>query len=335
MIVNNISVPHNTVRQPVSTANYNDIPLFSIGRGSYIVNASIQCGLPANLHIGQFCSLATNITFMLQIDKDYTRVTTSSDQLVSLLPGVVLEDPHIIKGQIIIQNDVWIGHNVTIMAGVKIGNGTIIAANSHVVKDTPPYSIVGGNPAKVLKYRFSESQVDELLDIAWWDWSDRVLVKRKPDFALPIQSFIDKYRVEPLSSRKKSNNEISRFLMFPDFDCPYPLWIRIFEEYCELCKNESAPGQLFIYIPESNHADAQIGQLQDMMDKCYDGTGDIYIQVGQIIDEIELFEEADYYVTTRELNTVRHTCIADRLGVKIISGADLPNVFHEDVFVGA
>lgn len=66
-------------------------------------------------------------------------------------------------------NDVWIGANVTILDGITIGNGSVIAAGSIVVKDVPPYAIVGGNPAKVIKYRFSQDIIDELEGIHFWD----------------------------------------------------------------------------------------------------------------------------------------------------------------------
>ena len=75
-----------------------------------------------------------------------------------------------IKGDIVIGNDVWIGHNATIMAGVKIGDGAIIATNSTVVKDVEPYAIVGGNPASEIKKRFQKSIIEKLLELKWWDW---------------------------------------------------------------------------------------------------------------------------------------------------------------------
>lgn len=74
------------------------------------------------------------------------------------------------KGDLIIGNDVWIGYNATIIAGVKVGHGAIIAANATVVKDVEPYSIVGGNPAKKIRKRFSDTTIKKLLEIKWWDW---------------------------------------------------------------------------------------------------------------------------------------------------------------------
>lgn len=327
MIINNISVPHNSCRttQIVQTK---DCPLITIGRGSYIVSASIQSGLPTNLHIGQFCSLATDITFMLQIDKDYNRVTTSSDKLVAPLPNVLLEDVHRIKGQILIQNDVWIGHNVTIMSGVKIGNGAIISANAHVVKDVPPYAIVGGNPARVIKYRFTEEQIEDLQNIAWWDWSDEEIIERKPDFSLPIQDFIDKYKTErkPLIKEADDINN-KRMLFFPDFGTLQPFWKRVIREYCEKCQSGNILGQLYLYIPENEETDRNLDELEKFLNENCDGSGDIYVQVGQIQDVEELFANADCLISSRHNDMIRYSCLADKYGVKIISAADLPTVF--------
>lgn len=75
-----------------------------------------------------------------------------------------------IKGDTVIENDVWIGSNVTIMPGVYIGDGAIIATNSTVTKDIAPYAIVGGNPATEIRKRFSDSKINELLEMKWWDW---------------------------------------------------------------------------------------------------------------------------------------------------------------------
>lgn len=85
---------------------------------------------------------------------------------------VGVEHPATTKGDVIIGNDVWIAENVTIMSGVTIGDGSVIACNSHVVKDVEPYSLVGGNPAKFIKYRFTQDQIEKLLQIKWWNWDD-------------------------------------------------------------------------------------------------------------------------------------------------------------------
>jgi virginiamycin A acetyltransferase len=75
-----------------------------------------------------------------------------------------------LKGDTIIGNDVWIGQNATIMPGVKVGDGVIIAANSVVAKDIPAYHIAGGNPVRIIKKRFDDELIHHLLNIKWWDW---------------------------------------------------------------------------------------------------------------------------------------------------------------------
>lgn len=84
----------------------------------------------------------------------------------------------VIKEEPIIGNDVWVGANVIIARGVKIGDGAIIGANSLVINDVPPYAIVGGSPAKVLKYRFSEEIIQDLLALQWWNYPLDILKNR-------------------------------------------------------------------------------------------------------------------------------------------------------------
>ena len=91
-----------------------------------------------------------------------------------------------------IGNDVWIGHNVTVMGGVTIGNGAVIGSGSIVTKDVPPYAIVVGSPARILKYRFKKEIIEELEKIAWWDWSYEEIQAAIDDFK-DIEQFIQKH----------------------------------------------------------------------------------------------------------------------------------------------
>lgn len=80
--------------------------------------------------------------------------------------------PHNFKGDIKIGNDVWIGDHVSISSGIHIGDGVVIGANSNVTKNVPPYAIVGGNPGKIIKYRFSLEIIEKFLELKWWDLED-------------------------------------------------------------------------------------------------------------------------------------------------------------------
>jgi len=126
----------------------------------------------AHVSIGSYCSIAGNVRAYLGGNHRTDWVTTYPFGHVTR-HGVqpVVGHPST-KGDVIIGNDVWIGDNVTIMSGVTIGNGAVIAANSHVVRSVEPYTIVGGNPAKHIKYRFTPEQIDALLAIKWWEWDD-------------------------------------------------------------------------------------------------------------------------------------------------------------------
>jgi virginiamycin A acetyltransferase len=90
-----------------------------------------------------------------------------------------------------IGNDVWLGRRSTVMGGAKIGHGAVVAANSVVFSDIPPYGIAAGNPAQVIRYRFSRPIIDRMLSIAWWDWPETKLRANVEWFYRPISEFVE------------------------------------------------------------------------------------------------------------------------------------------------
>lgn len=128
------------------------------------------------LIIGKFCAIAKGIEFVMNgANHRMSSVTTYPFNIMGNgweKSAPTLEDLPL-KGDTVIGNDVWIGQNVTVMPGVHIGDGAIVAANSVVVKDVPPYHIAGGNPCTVIKKRFDDELIDYLLTIKWWDWPVR------------------------------------------------------------------------------------------------------------------------------------------------------------------
>jgi virginiamycin A acetyltransferase len=125
------------------------------------------------LIIGKFCALARDVKFIMnganhKLDGFSTYpfyIFGNGWETAAPQPGDL---PY--KGDTVIGNDVWIGYEAVIMPGVRVGDGAIVAAKSVVVGDVPPYAIVGGNPAKVIRQRFEPQVVEVLLAIAWWDW---------------------------------------------------------------------------------------------------------------------------------------------------------------------
>ena len=129
----------------------------------------------ADLYIGKFCSIA-ECTVFLGLNHEIKRITTYPFGIIHTdifkcdinnhMPNVNT------NGNVIIGHDVWIGKGSTIMSGVRVGNGAVIGANSHVVTDVPSYSVVVGNPAKVVFYRFEDIIIKRLNELKWWDWSE-------------------------------------------------------------------------------------------------------------------------------------------------------------------
>ena len=138
--------------------------------------------LGGNLVVGNFCSISDNVNAYLGGNHRTDWVTTYPFGHVNKdkFNGFNGIGHPATKGDIIIGNDVWICANVTIMSGVTIGDGAVIANNSHVVKNVEPYSIVGGNPAKLIKYRFTQEQIEKLLEIKWWYWDDEKINAHTP-----------------------------------------------------------------------------------------------------------------------------------------------------------
>jgi virginiamycin A acetyltransferase len=131
------------------------------------------------LIIGKFCMIASDVKFIMNGANHLTKSISSfpfaifGEDWKDAMNGKTYPN----KGNTEIGNDVWIGYNATIMPGIKIGDGAIIASNSIVAKDVDPYSIVGGNPAQEIKKRFSQDQIEKLLEIKWWNWSIEKITK--------------------------------------------------------------------------------------------------------------------------------------------------------------
>ena len=124
------------------------------------------------LIIGKFCMIASDVTFIMNGANHLSEAISSYP--FAIFGGdwsdAMEEKEYPVKGDTKVGNDVWIGYGATIMPGITIGDGAIIATKSVVSKDVEPYTIVGGNPAKEIKKRFSEETIKDLLSLQWWDW---------------------------------------------------------------------------------------------------------------------------------------------------------------------
>lgn len=338
------SVPFNTVKD--ATVYYLDLnpnekfPILSIGKESYIVSAKITSGLNVNekgyeiynFHIGQYTAIAHGIDFNFALNHNYLNLamitldkfkTNKKDT-----PPKTFKD----KGQILIQNDVWIGHNATIMSNVTIHNGAVIAANSHVVKDVPPYAIVGGNPAKIIKYRFNEEIIKKLLTIKWWNWSEEKILANSHYFSNEnVSEFCDKFYEEALKENEKlkvlnTPRLKNTYLYFVDLKDTNSIFNRVLNEFINKFK-DNEDYLLILYVDKKLYNESDLEIIYKYINQIYtseDLKCSIHLFEGDKSDEISIFKNVDYLITNRDKNTILYSEYAYDNGVKIISGVDIP-----------
>jgi acetyltransferase-like isoleucine patch superfamily enzyme len=241
----------------------------SLGKYSYAVNPNILWNVDdSNVMCGKFSSIGANVTIFLGngIGHDANFVTTYPfGQIHTNVFTDVKNNSKNTNGSVKIGNDVWIGQCSTIMSGVTIGDGAILAANSHVVKSVEPYSIVGGNPAKHIKYRFSPQQIKNLLEIKWWDWPDCRINKY---MNLMLSNNIDKFIKTALS------DETYYFL---DDEVDYSLVDETF------FSNDDNDNNLLIDVTSNSfifEADCSLNEVIDNSDV-------VYCSLNEVIDNSE------------------------------------------------
>ena len=161
-----------------------------IGKYSYYKRGTklINCDIGRFCHIGDNCAIglfghdtSQVTTYPLKYHFDNSVVDVGQDSTADNVRK---------SRQTIIKNDVYIGESVTIFAGVTVGNGAVIGARAVVTKDVPDYAVVAGVPSQIVKMRFSDKIVDDLLDIQWWQWSDDKIKSCIKDFHLDVETFV-------------------------------------------------------------------------------------------------------------------------------------------------
>lgn len=163
---------------------YFDIDAVTVGKATYGMLNVLTSGINAHLTIGNYCSIADNVTFILSAEHPLNTISTYPFKAKMMSQG----PEALSKGDITVADDVRICNNSLIMSGVNIGQGAVVAAGSVVTRDVPPYAIVGGVPAKIIKYRFSPELIEELLKVDF-NRVDKELVREHiEDLYLPLKS---------------------------------------------------------------------------------------------------------------------------------------------------
>ena len=144
--------------------------------------------------IGKYCSIAKNVWFYLGGEHHTDWISTYPFRIMFDMENKYKDGHPFGKGDIVVGNDVWIGMNVKIFSGVHIGDGAVIGANSIVTKNVEPYTIVGGYPAKPIKKRFSDEEIEKLIAMKWWNWEEKKIKDNIDLLCSPnLKNFIDKH----------------------------------------------------------------------------------------------------------------------------------------------
>jgi acetyltransferase-like isoleucine patch superfamily enzyme len=147
--------------------------------------------------IGKFCSIGENVRIMIGGEHNTSWVSTYPFRIKFSMSTAYEDGQPFSRGDVNIKNDVWIGRDVLIRDGVNIGSGAIIGAGAVVTKDVPSYSIVVGNPINIIRFRFSETQIEELLKIEWWNWPlEKILANVYLLSNSKVEEFIELYKIK-------------------------------------------------------------------------------------------------------------------------------------------
>ena len=154
-----------------------------VGHGTFVMGMSINNPNGVPVIAGKYCSIALFMQILgydhaiISVPNAITQFPFDAWWQMPSFPNQVNSGGYKGKSQITIGNDVWTGQSVCLRPGITIGDGAIIGSCSVVMKDVPPYAIVGGNPVKIIRYRYTPEQIERLLEIKWWDWSEDKIKK--------------------------------------------------------------------------------------------------------------------------------------------------------------
>ena len=164
--------------------------LLTIGEYTYGFHDAYFWNNETKLQIGKYCSIAEGVVFLLGGEHRTDWITTYPfSAFTDEWPSAQFMKGHpATKGDIVIGNDVWIGHGAVILSGVNVGNGAVIGAGSVLTKNVEPYAIFAGNPAQFIRYRFDETTRESLKKLEWWDWPHQKVITHMAKLMSPPNS---------------------------------------------------------------------------------------------------------------------------------------------------
>jgi acetyltransferase-like isoleucine patch superfamily enzyme len=173
--------------------------LLEVGRFTYGIPRLLTFGpdLP-RVDIGAFCSIADGVAILLNGNHHPEWVSTYPFRIQLQMPGMLADGQPASRGPVKIGSDVWFGREALILSGVTIGDGAVVGARAVVARDVAPYSIVVGNPARHVRYRFAEDVVEALVRLRWWDWPESKILESIPSLSdANVREFLRRHQALP------------------------------------------------------------------------------------------------------------------------------------------
>ena len=303
----------------------------TFGPGSYLVDGSLEYGSPdCHILVGRYSSLTHRLKFIVGLNHDGSAVTTYPFRNL-LHPTSDGANQYIAANryQIIIGNDVWIGSDVTILGGVRIGNGAVVGAGAVVTKDVPPYAVVAGNPARIVKFRFPQEIIDKLQEIKWWNWPrekilENVSLMETPEiflrFCTPAPSAASGSDIADTLNRLKENGH-TVFVFVADFAAIRPVWENVLRQYLGRFTEADQTVLLFAAATDEEYR-AHMQEAERILDEAPKNHPSVAILGGALSVLPDLVRAADYFITTREDSASQGVDFADGLGIGVLSGLD-------------
>ena len=292
--------------------DYPEMSLLTLGIRSYLVNGIVHSfTTDAHILIGNYCSLAHMLHFYIGLNHNYHKITSYP---LESIDNASNDNKHAEYNhhQIIIGSDVWIGANVQLLGGIHIGNGAVIGAGTVVAKDVPPYAVVVGNPARVIKYRFDEETITRLQRIKWWNWPKENIETFIPQFNDDMTGFLDRFdpgvqkemydeTAAAVHELRTQDYTVSYFI--PDFeiDHPYAVWPRVIDSFLTAYTAEDRVA-LVLAMPDIKDADAYANAIASRMAE-YGKRAPLILThncMENMPFSIAALQSSSAYITTRE-----------------------------------
>ena len=302
----------------------------TLGEGSYLVQGSLEFGgSQCHVLIGKYSSVAHGIKFIVGLNHDISSASTYPFQEV--FEGMLDKNADLHQQcnhcQIIIGNDVWIGAYATIMGGVKIGNGAVIGAGAVVAKDVPPYAVVVGNPARVIKYRFDEATIEWLQKLRWWNWTPEKIKSCWSEME-NMEVFKEKYRKIPTMKISEECQELQNvikqfkddgyqfYYFVPDLLSKEKIWQTVVNKFA----NATDKKILFIDMP----ADIS-GNIKSRFEKLINSYQQGHLVLNRSTEDYTskcIIPLMDYTITTKEADSSMVVDMSNLSKSKILYGMD-------------